>query len=506
MLYDLLIELLTYLFCVYTFDTSLYTLIIMQEGIYYGIELLLVTCSSSISTVKIEPNNIMGQYNERIYKNIRKLTDIFSLEYNQNYLDIVNKYIWIGLLLATKLAIQSILWINIPYWLYCIYGLLAGVSIRSIIARTQWFNYISNYIRLGMKYLANYILSKITARLINNTSICILGTNPEIEHSEIFKFYENIEYCKELILSISKAIASYIIIYICKNNPNRVIKYIFTFVHKYRIEEFSIFADSSGSNLTKDEIHQLIVNKDWDKLISQKTINSIGYILSNAPKSNYFDKKLAEFGFDLLRFFTCWTFCTINQYFGLIMDLLITHKVTIGHVLGIFTNSHELTGLVVVYSQPIINILIGLINEKNLNKSHNALSPYIYGSVPIVLLSHYYIFILLLLTYNYPKLELGISWAIYGLSWLSGFATPHIIILCLLSHILSFRFYPNLFINTQFDRTISYEIITTEADTTSSLAEPCEYLLIESYYPTPSIDKLTDMSELTDSNDFLIIE
>ena len=445
---------------------SLYVAIIMNESIVVGINLIRACYNTIMSKIYITYNYLM----ETDMKAIIKKININSIRYDVNNMNTFNKYILYMMVLLISLIYKILFWTSNDFIINIILLSLTLRPFKTLILNSEYFLRIRRSIDKKINTTMSYILSKIASKAINNLNIICMDVCPNINYYELTPFFDNFHDYKYYIILIIKSIFSHIIVSSFKNSNYSVIKYIFTFIHKYQIEELSylrnILNNSNDANiLTKKDISKIIASREWKKLFSQKSINSILHILKNAnSNSHYIDTITNDIMFNILRYFTFWTFLYISQLFSIICDLLIFYKHTIepnkkticyrdllynliAYILGIFViynYSFNIGSLICVYGHNFINVLINIAKDIELYKIYNKLTLYIITSSLVSILEHNYLH-QLILYYYYDRYFDGnfIMLVIYILSSISNFNLYHVLSLCLFFYVLSITLYQN---------------------------------------------------------------
>ena len=417
-----IIDIIIFAYVVYYFlFQSLYVGIIMNESIIIGIDLLKTcflydykkkiypTLMSILrpSAVNIDTNITYDKFNKLIetdMKNIIKIVKHNSVVFNPNNISIYNKYIFYIILMSISFLYKILFWTKNDSLINILLLMLTLRPFKTVIYNSVYYNRIVNKIMNNLNAICCYILSKISVLAINDLNMMCIGIHPNVRYYELLNFYENISSYKDDIIIVIKSILNHFIISSFKNSSSPFIKYIFTFIHKYQIEELSyitnILNNSKDVNImTKEEIGEIIVNKKWTKLLSQKSINSILHILKiENNNTKYVNTNLNKMMFSVLRYFTLWTFVYVNPLIAIICDLIIiykTHyKLTIYHIIAyliglyiLIFSSLDVGTFICIYGSIFLKIIFNFIKDINVYRLYNYITKYIIASYIICIVS-----------------------------------------------------------------------------------------------------------------------
>lgn len=450
----LIIEIIIYILNIYIlgFD-SLYILIISIESCITGLNLLYICYNMN------DINNIYDEYNtlvlnQYIHKFIQ-CNDIIchnfhcNIIYDSYNINVINKNIFYVLLIILLEIFKILIWNNKILLLENFLVILTLPSLSIYILNIPMFIKICTTIKNYMLYIYYYIVSRITAFTINKLcKLCFDENNIEINYIELIDFFENINNSTIYIITFIKQFISVYVIYVFKNNNNNFIKYIFTIIHKYTNEELTYILN----NKIEDPkiIYNIIQKRQWKKLLTTKSINSMFYIYNNLPnsKNNYFQNKINEYVFNFIRFSTLWTITSMNKIIGCIFELMMIYKLKIlkinfnivFHVIGmilIYINLFNVGAFMCVFGHLFSNIVYNII------KKYNNMTIYVLLSL-LIITSNIYFFIVILFVLYYINIYGGLLMSvIYLFSFISNFNIVHIILLCIITHIITFIFYDN---------------------------------------------------------------
>jgi hypothetical protein len=189
-----------------------YNNFILNQYIYKFIE-----CNNYI-------NNIISYFN---------LQANFIITFDSININTFNKNILYLFLIIISEIFKIIFWTNQIYILDSVLVLLTLPFLSIYILNIPIFIKICNKIKYYCYYTYYYIISKITAFTINKLYNLCFQKNININYIEFLDFFENMNDSSKYILTFTKQFISVYIIHTFKNNDNPMIKYIFTFIHKY---------------------------------------------------------------------------------------------------------------------------------------------------------------------------------------------------------------------------------------------------------------------------------
>jgi len=406
------IDILIYMYIlVYYINDSLYLQIIMNDGIIMSIDLLQTYLQSYTNTFELYNN-----YNKLIENNMVNIIDYIkhpNINYNSKNSKVVNKYIYYVLLIIIKYICQIFFWTNNHYYINSLLLFFTIRPIKSLIYNWSYFNKLSKKVIDLLYNLFIYLLSKFSAYIINKSDVLCIEISPKIKYYELFIFFDKIHHFKENIITIIKLISNYVIIRWLRNSKSSFIKYIFTFIHKYQIEELSYITnlfnksnkfkqfDELNLQSNKTDISNIISSRQWNKLLTQKSINNILSIIETDIPIQTKNNKQIEI--TILQYMTCWTCVYINPVLAIIVDLFFVYndkKITlfkiIGYIMGYYIcllNYLDVGTFVFIYSSNIIKILFNFVKDINIYKLYNYTTKYI--------LLSYIISIILIVLINY---------------------------------------------------------------------------------------------------------
>ena len=480
-----IIDIIIFIYVIYYFVTkSLYLGIIMNESIIIGIDLFKTCflfdykkrlCSTIMSIIKPSTVNIdtiitYDKYNklvEQDMRNIIKKVNNKYIKYRPDNIRTFNKYIFYLLLLIISYLYKILFWTNNDLLINIFLLMLTLRPFKTIIYNFSYFGILVNKVQEAIKKIICYILSKLSVVAITDLNMICIGINPNVKYYELLNFFENIYDYKDNIMMIIKSILNHFIITSFKKSSSPLIKYIFTFIHKYQIEELSyvtnILNSSTDANLmTKKDIGEIITNKKWDKLLLQKSINSILHILKNENNDKkYITNNTNEFMFSLLRYFTLWTFVYVNPLIAVLIDLIIIYKIhfkltvyhVISYIIGLYIllfSSLEVGTLICIYGNILLKVLYNFIKDINIYRLYNELTVNIITSLMIgigsnilitnnMLMYKYYLVQMSYYFYKNYKItpKYIIMLILYVLSLLQNFNIIHMMIINTLFYIVS---------------------------------------------------------------------
>jgi len=431
----------------------------MNDSIIIGISLIKICLFfTDVSRTSDNINNIYINYNkaqESEMENIIERINHKSITYNKNNINLYTKNVYYIMLLMISYIYKLLFWTNNDVIINILLLSLTTKSLKTLIFNHNYYIYVIQKIDEKVKNIYCYVLSKITTSAINNLNIICIGIHPDIKYYELLNFFENFKNYKDNMIVAIKSIINHLVVSSFKNSNNSVVRYLFTFIHKYQIEELSyvgnILNNTNDANLlTKKEIGTIIQNRNWNKLSSQKSINSVLKILTTANNDNdYIQININKLMFNILRYFTIWTFIYVNLYFAILSDCVVIHRAKINiskynilaYIIGIiiiYFYSYGVGTFICVFGHLFIEIFLNFIKDVNTNKIYNKMCKYIFMSYSICCLRQYFLPQLLMISYyNNDKYGNLIMAFIYLLSTLSTFNIFHITCICLICYVSS---------------------------------------------------------------------
>jgi hypothetical protein len=236
---------------------------------------------------------------------------VFTLVLNSWFMTIVN-----GLLLL----------LAIPFFAVGLLLLKKFVTIYTTIAKI-----VRRFVR--------YIVSKITAKAINSVCRACLNIDPNIDHNEMYKFYEHSESSigNSLMFIKTAVVTSYI--HYLKKTDNIFYYSVVNFVQKYQMNDLiSLPGLPSTSNIITQKVsppnieilRNIIKKRKWNEFLQPKTIHMI-FELYGVDGDDTLAEKIGRI-YDIIvingiRFSTLWTLSTIHPIVAIIIDIYFTQNV-----------------------------------------------------------------------------------------------------------------------------------------------------------------------------------
>ena len=456
------IDVMIYVYIIiYFLNQSLYVAIVMNESIIVGIDLIKTCIELSGTTDKI-----YIKLNENKEDEIRTTIEHVNhnlITYNMYNMSMYSKYIFYVLLISVSYIYKILLWTSNDHIINVLLLLLTTKPLKTLIFNCEYFIKLIEKIDAKLNNIYCYVLSKISAIAINNLNKICIGIDSNIRYYELLNFFENFSEYKDSIMIALKSIMNHMVVASFKNSKNSMVRYIFTFIHKYQIEELTyisnILNNSNDLNLlTKPEIGAIIQSRNWNKLLAQKSINSILRILAKVnDDTKYVQININKIMFSVLRYFTFWTFIYVNQIVAILSDILIIYRGKIevskiniaAYILGILIvniYSYSVGTFICVYGHLFINIIINFLKDVEISKFYNKTTKYICAATSICVLRHAFLSQVLMAFYynrNYNNNNINniygniLMLTIYLLSMFSNFYFVHIILTCLVYYIVS---------------------------------------------------------------------
>jgi hypothetical protein len=292
----------------------------------------IISASEYIANVfisnKINPSQIIEDINEK-EKDIKNnnikciyyyLPEKYYCKFNFNQeITIYQKYFLffvcdiIFLLSNQNTIIENILLLN------------AFSPFLELIIYSTYFNIIYNKFIDNVLHTIKYILSNITAKILNDITQISYNTNPNIDYYEIYSYYENInELCNNILIFAKTFFVLFYYNYL-KNTSNAFYKIILNTLYKYNTQELLNFYNSKLSEAEKKEfIKDIISHRKWKQFLEPKTLN-IFFELYYKNNQQLLENKIVnltnKLNLNFKRFLALWSINLLSCYFTIIIDI-----------------------------------------------------------------------------------------------------------------------------------------------------------------------------------------
>ena len=284
-------------------------------------------------------NNIRKEYkneqklNTELYKtyysNYESIRHLFDFEASTN---VYRKYFLFGIcqLISTMVTL-----IFNGYFTSVINGLLMFLAIPFFtigILLLKKFCIIYNRIAKTVRRFIRYIVSKITAKAINTISRACLKVNPNIDHNEMYKFYDNSDtsFGNSILFVKTAVITSYI--HYIKKSDNIIYSNIVNFIQKYQMNDiFKVPTFKNSVQQTNvDYLKDVIRRRKWNEFLEPKTFHLILDMYGTNGDDSIADK--IEQIYDIIiinsiRFSSLWTLSSIHPVIAILIDAYFTQNV-----------------------------------------------------------------------------------------------------------------------------------------------------------------------------------
>jgi hypothetical protein len=308
---------------------------------------------------------------------------------NEGYISIIKKYFFFGVLYLLSFICNAVVWDHFKSFFDMFFLLLSTPMFCIVILSLTYFVSLYNFAIGMIKNIIAFVVSKITAKLLNTLSESCLDNSPKIDYYELIDFYGDFNTLIASSLVFIKTVFIQTAIYYGKKTSNPLYYWFINTVEKYQIE-WSIFERSSLSNNEKKIILSSIIRKrEWRELTKPKTINMIFELFGNAANDNYSTKVgilLRNIEINFIRFLTLWSISSISPVLAIIIDgyfvffdkrFCISQKF-FPYLLAscvLILNNYLIGSLLMVASEILVKPLIEYIDEQNLINKYIVKSP-----------------------------------------------------------------------------------------------------------------------------------
>jgi hypothetical protein len=259
--------------------------------------------------------------------------------------------------------------------------LIFGLPILYItVISSSFFLQIFKLITQGIRSISVFILSKITAKIINNLAETCIGSSPKIDYCEMIEFYEDFENSIESGLLFLKTVMIQTLVYYGKKTDNTLYYYLLSLFHKYQIEAFTFQASGMTNEMKSKILYETVKTRKWNDFLKPKTVNIIFEIYESKSNDQYSRRiglLLRNIKITFKRLMAMWSLSNISPLLAIIVDSYFTfmdRRFDISHTylpyaIGaciLYMNNYLLGGVLVILSEIIIKPLLDYIDEKEL--------------------------------------------------------------------------------------------------------------------------------------------
>ena len=230
-----------------------------------------------------------------ILSNINKLYTI----------DIINRYIYYITLEIIYLTLCNLFWLKTILPLY--YILL--LTICPVILNHICHNYLSKYINFineEKKKFIRVIICKQLSSVINTLSKICINKDPNINFNELLFLFDDYDKTIGDFLLFLKNFLIISLIHYTRKKSNLFYGKLITYFYNYKTGDL---IESLDLQTAKKRFTEVIIKREWSRLLSTEILQSIIYIysLQNDNKVDYVTIYITKFNYTLIKMFTIWT-------------------------------------------------------------------------------------------------------------------------------------------------------------------------------------------------------
>lgn len=295
---EILLQLITIIF--------IYYIVILHNSTNY-LFFIFITSDSIFSAVYFMKNFLLNNY-------ITKKDLVISND-NLYNINIFNRYIFYFLIELFYFIICYLFWIDSLFFLY--FPLLFIIS-------PYFFNYLhSNYLYYFFILIDDeknkffkIILCKNLSVTVNTLSKICINIEPKIKYAELLFLFDDYNKTVDNILNFFKNFLLLSLLHYARKNSNILYSNIIKYVYNYKTGEL---LESIDLKTAKNNFKNVIIKREWNKLLTSELLQSIIYIysLQNNDLDN-FDIYVTKFNFLLLKMFSLWTLSSLFDFIYLI--------------------------------------------------------------------------------------------------------------------------------------------------------------------------------------------
>ena len=353
-----------------------------------------ITALRFIKTIYENKDDIINRFNmNKLYETdllMRTSKEYINTKYpeyaqhfdfnNEGHVNLIKKYFFYTISQILSWIFGMIFW-GYGLWIFNAILLLFAIPICYItIISSIGFMKLFTIVITRFKSVGTFILSKLTAKIINNLTETCLGTSPKIDHNEMIEFYEDFSTSVDATFIFLKAVILQTLIYYVKKTDNIFYYSLVEIFHRYQIE--SLMYQSSGEtgeNKLK-LLYEIVRGRKWKEFLKPKTVNMI-FELYETKNNDMYARRMGVFfrniHINLIRLMTMWSLAMISPLLAVCVDAYFTFIETrfsmsqnyLTYAIGaiILCSNNYLAGSILVISSEIITKpLIDYIEEKEL--------------------------------------------------------------------------------------------------------------------------------------------
>jgi hypothetical protein len=460
----IIIQLLIYFFTLYFFPlNSLFTNMLTIDSSITALRFIKTLYESdgqdlmyNFKMNELKENDMMmRKLKDYIGKFHKNHTNKFMFT-NDGKIRFFEKYFLFGACQLISTLIQTILWTFNSFLIILLNSVLLIFSIPLfyiLITSCTYFLKLLAKTLEHIKKVINYVMSKISANIINKLTESTLNTNPHIVYVEMLDYYEDFGNSVIKTLSFIKTVISLSLLYYFKKTDNTVYSYIANIIQKYQTESLiPIPINKITSEEKQKKILEIITKRRWDEFLKPKTVNILFELYENnndSKENDSFSNKigmvLRNLKINFHRFITIWSIAMVSPILALVVDIYYTYidnkffiknniyAYGIASILLLFNNP-LIGGILMVASDYFIKPLLEYLDEngffsKFIIRNADQLK-YLGILLSVTKITYLGFLIPILIHYvNRNKKLTIITFSIIFLNMLSGFSMFHLIAL-----------------------------------------------------------------------------
>lgn len=460
----IIVHFIIYIVVLYLFPSKhLFINMMTIDGAISSIRFIKTLHESDINDI-IKNYSLNGTFENDLM--MRKLKQLLDTKYKRfaKYFDFTNDgkintfqkyFVWL-IFQGISFILCTLLW---DYGAFLINGLLlifAMPFFYTLILNNIYFLKIFTLVVTKAKHILAFVLSKLTASVINKLAQICFNSNPKIDHNELIDYFEDYTDTITKIWTFLKTTFILTGIHYIKKTNNILYYYIIDIIHKYHINNLLLFPKTDLPMDKKQKLlSDIIKGRRWKEFLDSKTVNIL-FELYESKNNDVFSTKIGMFIrnviVNFLRFVSLWSSCVISPTAGLLVDIYYTwfnNKFGISHhnisyiigALVMYSGNAFLGSLLLVCSDILIKPILDYIEE------HQIISKYIIKSKEELL---YLVMVIIMAKFKYATLLLPLityyidsnkfmnfgTFFILALGYVSDFSVFHVTFAWLILNII----------------------------------------------------------------------
>lgn len=245
---------------------------------------------------------------------------------NEGTVSTVEKMFLFGVAQVVSWLINVMLWSNMISLFNAILMLVAIPGVHILFLNTVLFTRVFASAIVAFKSITSFILSKLTANIINRLSETCLGHKPKIDYNEIIDFYEDYDLLISNIFAFLRTVTVQTIMYYLKTSDNLRYSWLVSLVHRWQVENLVPF-NKTDPAMTYEKKQKLLIdivkNRKWDEFLKTKTVNLFFEQYDN-KENDFFFKRIGilwrNIRINLLRFISVWSISVVSPLISIALD------------------------------------------------------------------------------------------------------------------------------------------------------------------------------------------